>query len=466
MLPINIYEVFSHMKLWNAIFLFSLFCIVLLSACTNSNEVNTNSSSDIPEPTTQIESTDSGTSAPLEMTMALPSTGIFSTEISGNQDGAYYILPNTNDYSAQLLYYDYATLQLIYLSDQVVVTNNDENPGWIEDIFGGAVPLAVNEKLYIIKYGKSPIPNINYDGSPTFLLQMEPNAANRIKLSVPQGSLLPYSSGIAADGSNLYLLLLDYDSQKMQITNTTLCCTDFNKNKMNRLCSLGNQKDWSIIGTYSEGLILQCSWLSSEHSSQDSDDQLSNLHYELQLYSLHDNCLIDTNFTWKQGELSLVINQDIIYYVKKGDLRLYAHSLQTGKDLVVSDNLYGSDSSDSSGSVMLVGEIHDNNIVFSNLNEQYFCYNLATKKTMPLLLSYEYDGGTIPVSIMAENEQYFLVNTGIVTLSRSATGTDGSIYNIDYPITDYKLIKKEDYWNSVPNYLSFDITQLQSNNQF
>lgn len=211
---------------------------------------------------------------------------------------------------------------------------------------------------------------------------------------------------------------------------------------------------------------MQCSWLSSEHSSQDSDDQLSNLHYELQLYSLHDNCLIDTNFTWKQGELSLVINQDTIYYVKKGDLRLYAHSLQTGKDLVVSDNLYGSDSSDSSGSVMLVGEIHDNNIVFSNLNEQYFCYNLATKKTMPLLLSYEYDGGTIPVSIMAENEQYFLVNTGIVTLSRSATGTDGSIYNIDYPITDYKLIKKEDYWNSVPNYLSFDITQLQSNNQF
>ena len=267
---------------------------------------------------------------------------------------------------------------------------------------------------------------------------MEPNAANRTKLSVPQGSLLPYSSGIAADGSNLYLLLLDYDSQKMQITNTTLCCTDFNKNKMNRLCSLGNQKDWSIIGTYSEGLILQCSWLPSEHSSQNSDDRLSNLHYELQLYSLHDNCLIDTNFTWKQGELSLVINQDTIYYVKKGDLRLYAHSLQTGKDLVVSDNLYGSDSSDSSGSVM----------------------------TMPLLLSYEYDGGTIPVSIMAENEQYFLVNTGIVTLPRSATGTDGSIYNIDYPITDYKLIKKEDYWNSVPNYLSFDITQLQSNNQF
>ena len=36
----------------------------------------------------------------------------------------------------------------------------------------------------------------------------------------------------------------------------------------------------------------------------------------------------------------------------------------------------------------------------------------------------------------------------------------------DFPRDLYKLIKKEDYWNSVPNYLSFDITQLQSNNQF
>ena len=59
-----------------------------------------------------------------------------------------------------MLYYDYATLQLIYLSDQVVVTNNDENPGWIEDIFGGAVPLAVNEKLYIYRYAEITLPDV------------------------------------------------------------------------------------------------------------------------------------------------------------------------------------------------------------------------------------------------------------------------------------------------------------------
>ena len=45
--------------------------------------------------------------------MALSGAGIFGTEISGDQNGAYFILPNTGDYSGRLLYYDYATRQLI-----------------------------------------------------------------------------------------------------------------------------------------------------------------------------------------------------------------------------------------------------------------------------------------------------------------------------------------------------------------
>ena len=30
------------------------------------------------------------------------------------------------------------------LSNQVLPTNDEENPGWIADIFGGAAPIAVN----------------------------------------------------------------------------------------------------------------------------------------------------------------------------------------------------------------------------------------------------------------------------------------------------------------------------------
>ena len=92
---------------------------------------------------------------------------------------------------------------------------------------------------------------------------MEPNAASRKKLTVPQGCLLSYNTGIAADGQNLYLLLLDYDANAMQITNTALCRTNFDENKLERLCQLGKEREGNIIGVYPEGLVLQRSWISS-----------------------------------------------------------------------------------------------------------------------------------------------------------------------------------------------------------
>ena len=64
--------------------------------------------------------------------------------------------------------------------------------------------------------------------------------------------------------------------------------------------------------------------------------------------------------------------------------------------------------------------------------------------------------------IQDETDQYFLVNGGMMGITRSAAGPDGSLYTIDSSMTEYMLIKKEDYWNSVPNYILFDTTLFQS----
>lgn len=66
------------------------------------------------------------------------------------------------------------------------------------------------------------------------------------------------------------------------------------------------------------------------------------------------------------------------------------------------------------------------------------------------------------VGIIAENEEYFLVHNGFVPLRLSATGTDGSFYTFDASTPRYALIKKEDYWNSVPNYILFDDSLFRS----
>ena len=88
-----------------------------------------------------------------EMQMAMPAGSL--PMIAGNNEGAYYIWANGQDPSGLTLYYDYASRQLIHLSNQVLPTNDEENPGWIADIFGGAAPIAVNGKFYVLKYGKA-----------------------------------------------------------------------------------------------------------------------------------------------------------------------------------------------------------------------------------------------------------------------------------------------------------------------
>ena len=294
---------------------------------------------------------------------------------------------------------------------------------------------------------------------------MEPNAASRKKLTVPQGCLLSYNTGIAADGQNLYLLLLDYDANAMQITNTALCRTNFDENKLERLCQLGKEREGNIIGVYPEGLVLQRSWISSEYAGDDLQDQLPHLQYELQLYSLRENRLTDTGFAWTQGELSFTARQGIVYFVKSGGACLYAHNLQNGKEWIVTDNIFGEAQPTPAASVMLMGEIRDNHIMFSSStgeHTRYYSYNLTTQETLPLSLSFTHEGGEIPVFIQDETDQYFLVNGGMMNITRSATGLDGSLYTVDSSMTEYMLIKKEDYWNSVPNYIPFDDTLFQS----
>lgn len=405
----------------------------------------------------------------LEMQLVFSGMGNFDSSLSGNEAGAYSLLSSPEDFSARLIYYDYATRQLIWLSDQMVVTNDEENPGWIEDTFGGAYPIAANGKLYVVKYGKSPVPAIGYGGSPSFLLQMEPNAANCKKLTVPQGSLLYHNTGIAADGDDLYLLLEDYDAAAMQITDISLCRADFAGNRFERLASFGAEKTTAIVGVYADGLVLQRSWLPAEAADSGRQEQLSYQQYTLELYSLSRNEVIGTGFSWRQGELAgakpLVFGPGTVYYLKAGETRLYGRNLQTGEETVLAEDLLKDIPTHGDTGVGLTLKLFDDHLFFYVSDEdgaRTYSYSLATREVLPCSLTYEQEGDEIPVLICAESEEYFMVDAGIVGLQLPAAGTDGTFYVLDSYIPRYALMKKEDYWNSVPDYIFFDDALLRA----
>lgn len=397
------------------------------------------------------------------MQMAI-SAGSFPV-ISGNNEGAYYIWANSQDTSGLTLYYDYASRQLVHLSNQVLPTNDEENPGWIADIFGGAVPIAANGKYYVLKYGKAPMPTVQYEGSPSILLEMEPNAANRRSLTLPNGALFQSYSGIAADGADLYLLVTSFDSSTFQTTEVSLCRADFNQSKWETLCTFDTQeKDVTIIGVYPEGLILQRSFFPVEYNDADIGEQIEHLSYEIQLYSVAGGSLYDMDFCWDQGDLSFVLDGSVVYFVRSGETALRAYDLLEQTETVLTENILESTGAAQTGSVFLMGEMHDGRFRFSvtqNDTSTYYSYSVSDGMVLPMNLSYSYMGAEMPVLIVSESEQYFLVNYGMKSLQRAAYGTDGTFYTMQADEQRYALIEKSDYWNSIPNYLEFDDSLLE-----
>ena len=158
---------------------------------------------------------------------------------------------------------------------------------------------------------------------------MEPNAASRKKADCAAGCLLSYNTGIAADGQNLYLLLLDYDANAIQITNTALCRTNFDENKLERLCQLGKEREGNIIGVYPEGLFYSARGF---HPNMPVTifKTSPHLQYELQLYSLRENRLTDTGFAWTQGRAFFHSKaRDCLFCKSGGACPVCTHNLQT-----------------------------------------------------------------------------------------------------------------------------------------
>ena len=73
----------------------------------------------------------------------------------------------------------------------------------------------------------------------------------------------------------------------------------------------------------------------------------------------------------------------------------------------------------------------------------------------PLNLYAKENGEDVFVGIFAEGEKDFLVRVGKFTRKRNDYGTDGTTFTYEQSFEDYVLIRKEDYWNSRPNYLRF-----------
>ncbi|MEG2054320.1 MAG: hypothetical protein RR052_05190, partial [Oscillospiraceae bacterium] len=82
-----------------------------------------------------------------------------------------------------------------------------------------------------------------------------------------------------------------------------------------------------------------------------------------------------------------------------------------------------------------------------------FVIDLKTDDVFTSTIRVEQDGEKYPLSILAENSKYYLVDSGTKILQKTTYGKDNVPQQIEMPIPVRSLISKEDFYNNNPNFI-------------
>lgn len=380
-----------------------------------------------------------------------PSMGYFSYTIASAQDGAYSLRFNT-DGSANILYYDYSSTQLIYLSNQTTPTKDETNPGWLENTLGGAYILCDDEHLYILKVEMLPKLSIDYQGDPAYIMRTGLTGQDKVKVVLPNYYALVPGSAVISDGSSLYIIVYRFDLEDMGKSWPVLCRVDFSKKSVEELYTFPAEAEYNLRGGFADNLLIESAAFS---------ENANRVAHELLTYSVSKDDISKAVVAWTNDEKSRVYDNKGMYYIDTGSFELHYVDAITGQNSVICENISTPLGESTSGySAYIADEIYDNHLILrfnGNGQIRYFSYDLITGEMLPIDLYYEEDNGQTKrlAAILGENDKYFLVIYGSKAV-KSQTVIEGKSVQFDEYVVLYKLIEKQAYWQSKPDFLEFE----------
>lgn len=366
---------------------------------------------------------------------------------AGGEDAAYCLVDG-EQFTAHLVKLDYASGIQTYWPDGLQSTFDENDPGWIGDIYGGARPVAFGQNLYVFKYGKIPLENANLEGSPARLHRLAGGGRSTVEAEPD----CPFESvgGIATDGQELYLLACKFDEEGER-QEYRVCRTDFETGGLQTLAAMdAAEGDYRLVGVWAEGLMLRHSAAGARSGS------VKERQHQLMLFSLVDGSLRPAGFAWNEDETTCVFGSGCVYYLPKAQGRLFRFDVATGaSDEGVALHREGDDEP---VAATLFGEDYGSHLMgYTSINEgsRMVSIETATGLVKEVELGFEYDMGWMPMTIAAETDTQFLVNSSMRQTSASVSMANGSPHTVYLPVRSWALIDKEDYWNSRPALKTF-----------
>lgn len=376
--------------------------------------------------------------------------GIIYSGPAITENGFYEILKPLDSASngGNIVYTDFSTCKRIYLSSQInSYHTSEDDTSYIFSLIGGAGILTDQNLLYVIKFGKPGLVESYGKAGLPILYRMELNGCNRKTIYLQANQSIVPDSGILATDGELFFLVQEVGSDLTE--HIILCKTNFVNEQTEKISDLSKQIDGRIfLSGFSSNRILLYQYAYDETGSDRSVRCWS--------YDIADG-LCRPYFEFSDSNFALMGRQGELYYIKSENEQF---------------SLYQIDTSTENNSILLCKSLtppignYDTVVPGNNSFYPYFSFYFENSQTLEgaryqwnqeenIWLKETLSDGGKDVRIKGSIKDQFLIQIGDLEKEFVNYLSDGTAVEDSTLISQYALIKQEDYWNNVPNYIRF-----------
>lgn len=435
-----------------------LVAALLLAGCSSPSSASQNSAAGGDEASGETAAPDFSFSGTLKML----TQSNYQRTLTGNEAGYYSYSSLKPDSTFNILYTDYATKKQIYLCNRVECTHSDEScTSWVQyKAGGGAVPLLLEDRLALMHLGSKFMYEQYGEDALAHLDTLGLNGAGRktVLRMKPNTSLV---NDYATDGKRLYSIqetAVQQGDTGDVLLQREVVAIDLDTGELTVLHKLPDNGDDDLCAAYEDRLVF-----STWYFAPGSPVATERTFYEISLNSPGETREIarcDTSAQYAEtfgGQL---------YTLDLQTSALTCRGLSTGKERVVLPSLMAVRSEAAlffkePSSLCYVIDYWDGKIVLymsyidQNTSEDtthWYAVDTASGSVNELTLQFRSGDMMRHMDILAETETHFLVCMEEAIRTIQVQMPDGSVGSAPDPYKQLALIKKADYWNSVPNF--------------
>lgn len=372
-----------------------------------------------------------------------------ATTGGGNEDGFYVLTPriyqpDSNEQHCNIVYTDYKTKTQVYLCNDLSCRHNtDECSSFVSISKTSAAIFPVKNKLVLFKYGAS-IGMAESEDDLCSVTIMDLDGKNRERIcAFDAKETVNAPIAAQADGEILYFQVISLDED----LNTIKKLVSVNLKNGQKSIETNLPASYQLVSAYDDCLVFF------------DTEQFVDMVYSLSSKSMKKGMIASEMYDGSKSVATKIEGSTIQDRIKASEISIISYDFKEEK----TSELGPYPLEDGHGIAGLIG-LHDDHVMIEYIKisdnaEEIIrnCVDLNSGKAVKNDMFFSSSGMIRPVSIIADAGDSYLVFYNTIQITQTYYDSEGVAHSFDndaYP--QYALIKKEDYWNNITNFIPID----------